>query len=81
MVSNIVFPHSVKIAGIVYMKVACGEQIVVQINEIIIGHAGNIVHHDLIIFFLPIGDLPLMGTGIYVIDMMGKDGGMKLVLF
>ena len=68
----------VEIAGVVHIVVAVREQIPVQIDEVIVGHAGDVVHDDLVGLGLFVGDgLGVMGL-IYIVDMVLEDGGVFL---
>ena len=51
-----------------------------QINEIIIGHAGNVVHHDLVGLSPAVAHLPGIPGLVYIIHMMEQDGRILLVL-
>ena len=47
-----------------------------QIDEVIIGHAGNIVHYDLVGLVCAVGNSVVAAHGIDVVDMVGVDGGI-----
>ncbi len=68
----------VKIAGVFHIVAAVREQIPVQINEIVVGHAGNIVHNDLIGLGFFVGHFPGVVGLVYIIYMVTEDGGVLL---
>ena len=70
----------VEIAGVFHIVAAVREQIPVQVNEIIVGHAGDIVHNDLVGFGLFVGHLPGIVGLVYIIYVMAEDGGVGLAL-
>ena len=51
-----------------------------QIDEIIVGHTGDIVHDDLIRLGLFIGNLPGIPGLVNIINMMTEDGAIHLLL-
>ena len=63
----------VKIAPIFDGVGACGKEMAVKVDEIIVGHAGDIVHYELIGLCLLIRKLSLVVRRVDVFDVMGKD--------
>ena len=54
--------------------VAVGEEVAVEIDEVIVGHAGDIVHNDLVGFRTDIGNRPGVMGLVYIIYMVAIDG-------
>ena len=67
-----------EVAGIVHHVAAVGEQEVMQINDIIIGHAGDVVHHDLVGLGSLIRRMPGITGLVDIINMMTEDGRILL---
>ena len=46
----------------------------VQLDEVVVGHAGDVVHHDIVGIALLVGQIPLVVNGVHKVDVMLVNG-------
>ena len=65
---------SIKIGAVLYAYLVVGEKLSIQVDEIVVRHAGDIVHHDLVAVGFFIRKASLVMSTIDVSYMVREDG-------